>query len=168
MRSHRRTLWLAMAGFVAVGLTTALVASQMQGGGQMGQMGSGQMSGQGHQGHQGMSTQMTSADQMMRHVDAMMAKSAEMMRDFSASHQQMRGMQDDPLMRSMQGILDQMRQCQGAMNDLMKNQGLAHNNDAMKAFREAGQNLQQMGTAYQSLLKNMNQTLKGIPREPKE
>jgi hypothetical protein len=114
-----------------------------------------------------MTTQMPPADQMMRNVDAMMAKSAEMMRDFSSSHQQMRGMSDDSMMRSMQGMLDQMRQFQGAMNDLMRNQGLVHNNDAMKAFRETGKNLQQMGTAYQSLLKNLNQTLKGLPREPK-
>ncbi len=161
MRSHRRLFGFVFAGLVATGLATVPVVAQMHGG--AGQSGSGQMHGQSHQaGMQGM----TSATQMMRDVNTTMTRSTAMMSDFAATHQGMPG--HDQMVSSMQGMLDQMRQFQGSMNDVMNDQTLMQNGDAMKAFHQMGQSFQQMGAAFQSLLKNANAVMKSMPHEPKK
>lgn len=77
-----------------------------------------------------------------------------MTRDFTAAHQQMAG--------SMQHMFDQMHQFHAEMNDVMKNPALMHNDASMKAFRMAGDDFQKMGKAFESMLKNMSQVMKGI------
>ena len=67
-----------------------------------------------------------------------------------------------PMVGSMQHMFDQMHQFHAQMNDVMKNQALMHDDASMKAFRMAGDDFQKMGKAFESMLKNMNQVMKGI------
>ena len=48
-------------------------------------------------------------------------------------------------MSSMQGLLGQMHQVHGAMGEMAQNPGLMGNNDAMKAFHQAGAEIREDG-----------------------
>lgn len=130
------------------------------------QMG-GQMTGHQHSGMQGAMQGTMSSDQMMRGIDSMMTSVTAGMHDFTAMRTGTLGPQHDAMMSSMRGLVGQMHQVHGALGDMAKNPGLTGNNDAMKAFHQAGAEFQKMGTALQGMMKNLNQAAKGMPHGAK-
>lgn len=164
---RRKTLILGFAVLVAFGIQGSAVLAQMHGGGTQGH-GHDQAGMQGNmQGS--MQGAMMATDQMMRNIDTMMTNVSSMMRDLNTLHAGMPGgMQHGPLMTSMQGTFDQMRQLHGSLNEMMHGPNFAHDAQSMKAFQEACQNLEQMTSAFQSMTKNMTQAMKGMTSEPKK
>ena len=156
MRDH--ALVFGMAALMAATLSARAASGQMAHGG-----------GQGHEHAQGaMQAGMTATDKMMGNIDTMMANAGSMMRDLTAMHAGMSGgAHHDQMMSSMQGMLDQMRQFQGSLNDMMKDPAFRHDSDAMKSFQQSGRNLEQMTSAFQSMAKNMTKAMKGIAHDPK-
>ena len=111
---------------------------------------------------------MTANDKMMRNIDSMMINAGSVMRDLTTMHAGTSGgAHHDQMMSSMQGMLDQMRQFHGALNDMMKDPAFGHDNDAMKSAQQAGRNLEQMASAFQSMAKNMTKAMKGMPHDAK-
>ena len=151
------TLVFGLVAFMAMAVSAPTVSGQMTHG------------GQGHgQGQSAMQGRMMATDQMMRNIDTMMANAGSMMRDLTAMHAGMSGgPQHDQMMSSMQGMLDQMRQFRGSLNDMMKDPAFGHNNDTMKSFQQAGRNLEQMASAFQSMTKNMTKAMKDMAHDPK-
>lgn len=160
MRFHERGLGLAVLALATVGLFAAPLVAQM-----------GQHSGGQHMQGQtpgAMSASMMATDQMMRNIDTMMTNASSMMRDLSTMQAGMTGSaQHGQTMSSMEGMLDQMRQLHGSLNDMMKDPALHNSGDAMKAFQQACRNLEQMTSAFQSMTKNMNKAMQGMSHGPK-
>ena len=155
---RNNALAFGLVAFMAMTVSARTVSGQMTEGNQDREHGQGAMQGN-----------MMATDQMMRNIDTMMANAGSMMRDLTAIHAGMSGgSQHDQMMSSMQGMLDQMRQFHGSLNDMMKDPAFGHNNDAMKSFQQACRNLEQMTSAFQSMTKNMTQAMKGMTSEPKK
>ena len=152
MRSVTLRIVLALV-LVAAG-ATAVVRAQMQH-----QHQGAQMQGQAS------SSMMASTEQMMRNIDTMMTNAASAMKDLTTM---MSGQQHDLVMASMEGMLAQMRQFRGDMNDMMKDPMLAQSNDAMKSFQQAGQNLKDMTAAFEKMTKNMTAAMKGMSHDAKK
>lgn len=150
-------LVFGLVAFMAMAVSARTVSGQMTHG------------GQGHGHDQGaMQGSMMATAQMMRNIDTMMANSDSMMRDLTAIHAGMSGgPQHDQMMSSMQGMLDQMRQFHGSLNDMMKDRAFGHSNEAMKSFQQACRNLEQMASGFQSMTKNMTRAMKGMAHDPK-
>ena len=155
MRDH--ALAIGLAAVMTTGLSVGTASGQMAHG------------GQGHEHAQGtMPASMTATDKMMGNVDTMMANAGSMMRDLTAMHAGMSGSaQHDQMLSSMQGMLDQMRQVHGSLNGMMKESGFAYDKDTQKSFQQAGRDLEQMASAFQSMAKNMTKAMKGMAHDPK-
>ena len=152
----RQTIFaLGLTVLVAFGIGSGAVLAQMHGGSQG--------HGQHEAGMQGnMQGAMMATDQMMRNIDTMMTNVSSMMRDLTTMHAAMsNGMAHDPVMTSMQGTFDQMRQLRGSLNDMMRNPGFGHDTQSMRAFQQACRNLEQMTSAFQSMTKNMTRAMNG-------
>ncbi len=163
IRTHVYAFAIAMAAAGSLAITA--VAQMQQGGGQMsgGQMPGTQSGGHQHGAMQGTMQGTMPSDQMMANINTMMAGVTSTMRDFTSMQAGTFGPQHDQMTASMRGITDQMHQLHAVMNDVAKNPGLMGNSDAMKAFHQAGSEFQKMGAAFQSMMKNLNQTGKGMP-----
>lgn len=159
---RQTTSVLGLAVLVALGLGVGAALAQMHGGTQG--------HGQHQPGMQGnMQGAMMATDQMMRNIDTMMTNAASMMRDLSTMHAGMPNRTaHDPVMTSMQGMLDQMRQLHGSLNNMRHDPNFGHDNESMKAFQQACRNLEQMTSAFQNMTKNITQAMKGMHGEPKK
>ncbi|MBI4477678.1 MAG: hypothetical protein HY654_10920 [Acidobacteria bacterium] len=159
---RRTILVLSFAVLVALGFGGSAVLAQMHGGTQG--------HGQHQPGTQGnMQGAMMATDQMMRNIDTMMTSAASMMRNLNTMHAGMpNATPHDPVMGSMQGMLDQMRQLHGSLNNMRHDPSFGHDNQSMKAFQQACRNLEQMTSAFQNMTKNMTQAMKGIHGDSKK
>lgn len=142
------TLRVALALIFAAAVGPMIARAQMQH-----QHAGGQMQGQGS------ASMMAANEQMMRNIDTMMTNAASTMKDLSTMGT---GQQHDQMMASMAGMLAQMRQFRGDMNDMMKDPMLAQSNDGMKSFQQAGQNLKDMTAVFEKMTKNMAGAMKGM------
>ncbi len=123
--------------------------------------------GQGHQhgaptatAGAGMGQHAGGVDQMMKNSDAMLRSSESMMRDLTAMP--VAG-QHGALLTGMSGMLDQMRGMHGGVTAMMQDPSVMQNGSAMRAFRQAGKNLEQMATALNAMAKNMTSAMKDLP-----
>lgn len=162
MRSHLRVSLGVVVAFILIVPATYGVAAKP-----------GPKAAQGHQGMGGMQHGMqmvAPADKLMRDLDSMMADLTTAMHAFRASHDPMAGQSHGPIVGSMQGMLDQMRQFQEALRQTSKDRALMPDSNATKAFQQAGRDFQQMGTSFQAMLKSMDKAMKnanrGSDREP--
>lgn len=162
----RKVMAVAFSVIVALGIGGGAVFAQHGGHG-------GDTQGAMQESTQGSMTataqMMRNVDTMMRNIDSMMTNASSAMRDLNAMHARMPGgLQLDPMMTSMQGTFDQMRQIRGSLNDMMRNPAVGSNAQSMRAFQQACRNLEQMTSAFQSMTKNMAQGMKGMTSEPKK
>jgi len=97
-------------------------------------------------------------EHMKRNVDSMMANSASMLRELSAT--QMAGGQFDQVLTGMKGLLEQMRGMSGNLAAMLNDPMLMQGNDK-KALNQASRDLEKMASAFQSMTKNMNQAMTG-------
>ena len=97
-------------------------------------------------------------EQMKRNVDSMMANSASMLRELSAT--QMAGGQFDQVLTGMKGMLDRMRGMSGNLAAMLNDPMLMQGNDK-KALNQASRDLEKMASAFQSMTKNLNQAMTG-------
>lgn len=118
--------------------------------------------GQMHGASQGgMQHSMMGTEQMMKNIDQMMSNASTMMQDLTTMHAGVAGhQQHDPMMQSMQGMLDQVKQFQVEMQEAMKDPAMMQNNQAIKSMSDACQNLEKMASAFQAMTKNMTQMMK--------
>lgn len=163
------TLVFGLVALMAMAVSARSVSGQMRYASQGHGHDQGAMQGNTQGNMQGnMPGNMMATAQMMRDVDTMMANAGSMMRDLTAMHAGMGGgPQHDQMMSSMQGMLDQMRQFHGSLNDMMEDPTFGHNSEAMKSFEQAGRDLKQMASALQSMTKNMTKAMKGMTHDPK-
>lgn len=159
MRSSLRVSLWVVAGFVLVVPATLRVAAE-----------SNRDAAQSHQGmsgmsHAGMQPTQTPADQMARDLGKMMADLTTTVRDFRTAHDAMAGQSRDQLIGSVQGMFDQMREFQGAMNVMATSPEMMHSADAMKPLQQAARDFQQMGKAFQAMLKSMDKAMKPVHRD---
>lgn len=112
---------------------------------------------------------MRNIDTMMRNLDGKMTDVSSTMRKLTAVHAGMPGgLQHDPMMTSLQGTFDQMREIRGSLNDMMRHPHVDRNAQSMRAFQQAWRNLEQMTSAFQSLSKNVTQAMRGMTSEPRK
>jgi hypothetical protein len=148
MRSQK-ILGFALACLVLIAIAAIPLAAQMD-------------HGQMHTAAQGgMQHSMMATEQMMKSIHQMMSNASTMMQDLTTMHAGTAGHeQHDPMMQSMQGMLDQMKQFQGQMQEGMKDPAMMQNKQAMKSMNEVCQNLEKMVSAFQAMTKNMTQMMK--------
>jgi hypothetical protein len=92
-----------------------------------------------------------------------------MMGDLAAMHAGMQGHeQHDPMMTSMQGMLDTMKQLHGQLNGMTHDPSVMKNNEAMKGFQQACKNLEQMASSFQSMTKNVTTVMKATAATAKK
>jgi len=111
------------------------------------------------QGMQANTRAMMASDQMLRNIDSMMINLSSTVRDLNALHAGMPN--HSPMMSSMQGTLDQMRQLHGSLTQMMRDPGFGYDAQGMRAFQQACRNLEQMTSSFQTMTKNLTQAIKG-------
>ena len=106
MRSYVKVSLWVVVGFILIVPATYGVAAEPDPAAVQGHQGMGGMQ------HGSMQPAMTPTDKLMQDLGTMMADLTTAMREFTASHDGMAGQSRGPLVASMQGMLDQMRQFQ--------------------------------------------------------
>lgn len=159
MRSYVKVSLWVVVGFILIVPATYRVAAEPDPGSVQGHQGMGGMQ------HGSMQPAMTPTDKLMQDLGTMMADLTIAMRDFRTSHEAMAGQSRGPLVASMQGMLDQMRQFQESLHQMATAETLMPDAGAMKTIQQAGRDFQQMGKAYQAMLKSMDKAMKNAHRE---
>ena len=143
--TRQRILSLAVAA-LSVALVSATASAQHMGHGS-GMPATTDMHGGQHA--------MGANDQMMRNVGATMASIESTMRQMASD-----GGQHGALMAGMTGMLDQMRAVHGQLVTMQKDPTLMHDANATKAFGQACRDLDRMATSFQSMIRNVQQSVK--------
>ena len=145
MRMHL-VLGTVFSSIITLAVAATPLSAQMQG----------MPSMQGMRGGMQDGTMMASTDQTMKNIDQSLNSSTAMMRDLASIHAGMEGhAQHDPMMATMQGLLDNMKQMHEQLNGMMKDPTMMGNDQAMKGFQQACKSLEQMASSFQSMTKNM-------------
>ena len=100
-------------------------------------------------------------DQMMRNADARLARAESAIRELSAMQAESPDPLRDRLVASMQGTVEQLRNVQGSLGELLKDPSLAQHGDSIKAFDQVYKNFNQIADGLQTMTKSMVPLVKG-------
>lgn len=159
MRSYASVVSSVVVGLILIASATYRVAAD-----------AGPGEAQPHQGMGGMQhggMQMVApAHKLMQDLGTMMVDLTTAMQQFKTSHDAMAGGAHGPLVGSMQGMLDQMRQFQESLHHMAKGESPMPDAAAMKTIEQAGRDFQQMGKSFQAMLRSMDKGMKNAHRDP--